>query len=359
MDENGFAIGEQIYKYKLIERIGGGSFGEVWQACDKSVDSIIAVKIIPSLQENVIEKLKEARIGSQLTHPNLVKVHYADVVDYGNTPLAIIVMDNLSNGSILNRVNSCGFLPICETTRLLIEILRGLEYLHTRNVFHNDIKPSNILIGPNGEGILTDYGISCFSMNLQPTKPDDSYLIHCAPETIKTGEISILTDIYQVGITAFRLFNGVDAIKAKCQEKNIRNREEFDELVINGIFNSKDYLPFIPISVKKIINMSIHPNPSKRYQSALEMRRALEKLSFPGQWTCNNDGQLYGEDAKNLYRFIVNEISNGKFHFVTLRKNKHSKRETKVSKFCEKGISWSEMDKLKREMMQAVVLGSL
>lgn len=159
--------------------------------------------------------MREAQIGNHLNHPNLVKVHYADIGKHKKVSLAIIAMDYHSDGSVLNHQNLCGFLPIPQARRYLTDVLRGLEYLHSQGYFHNDIKPSNILVGTNGEGILTDFGISSYSPDLQPTAPVSSYVIHLAPETINTGAISILTDIYQVGLTSFRLLNGLEIISQK------------------------------------------------------------------------------------------------------------------------------------------------
>ena len=203
--------GEQIYKYQLSTKIGGGHFGEVWLAYDASIDTMVAVKVLQAPSDEIIEKLTEAHIGNLLDHPNLVRVHYADVVKYKNgIGLAIIAMDYLESGAVINHINPCGFLPITKSLKYTIDTLRGLEHLHGNEYFHNDIKPSNILIGKGGEGILTDFGISTYSEGLVPVHPPASYILHQAPEVLETGTISVQSDIYQVGLTAFRLLNGVN-----------------------------------------------------------------------------------------------------------------------------------------------------
>lgn len=356
MDKIELSSGEQIYKYQLTKYIGGGQFGDVWLAHDASIDSMVAVKIIQSTSDQVITKLKEAQIGNRLNHPNLVKVHYADIGEHKNMSLAIIAMDNHSNGSVLNQLNPCGFLPIPQTLRWIADVLKGLEYLHSQGFFHNDIKPSNILIGNNGEGILTDYGISCYSPNLQPVMSVPSYIIHQAPETINTGEISTLTDIYQIGMTSFRLLNGIDIISHKRYEMG---DEMFRKQVIKGLVKPEDYFPFIPPSLKRVINKALNPDPTQRYQSVIEMRRAFEKLNFPGFWDCDESKMLFGENERDIFNFKKSEKANGINDFTAMRKNKSSGRETRISKYCQKNLALKEYRSLQKNFMQDVVRGSL
>jgi serine/threonine protein kinase len=149
--------GLQVYKYKLQRRIGFGGFGEVWLANDNAVGHDYAIKILkPGMP--VHERLREAHIGHSLMHSNLVRVHQADVVSLGGHDLVIIAMDYLPDGAITKLANPSGFLPLPEAIRIGTDIMRGLEYLHGQNFFHNDVKPENVLIGPQAQGMLTDYG---------------------------------------------------------------------------------------------------------------------------------------------------------------------------------------------------------
>ena len=142
-----FLPGMQVYKYQLKYRVGTGNFGEVWLATDSAVGHDYAIKILrPGIPVN--DRLREAQIGHSLAHNNLVRVHQADVINFGGNDLVIIAMDYLPDGSIAKLANPSGFFPMPEVIRLGMNILRGLEYLHSQNFFHNDVKPENALIEP-------------------------------------------------------------------------------------------------------------------------------------------------------------------------------------------------------------------
>ena len=209
-----YVPGAQIYKYNLISQLGQGQFGQVWLANDLALQRQYAVKILnPGVP--VDKRLREAQIGHTLSHNNLVRVHQADVQQHGGDYIVIIAMDYLPDGSVTGLANPAYFLPLPEVLRIAKDILQGLEYLHTNSFYHNDIKPENILIGPANQAMLTDYGIVGVSSGGQPVAAPGAYRLHMAPEVVTGGNINIQTDIYQTGLTLFRLACGVSHLRTK------------------------------------------------------------------------------------------------------------------------------------------------
>lgn len=351
-----FNAGDRLYKYQLQRHIGGGNFGEVWLAHDLTLARDVAIKILDESMASVAEHLNEAKVGNRLDHPNVIHVHYADVVTTSSGNYVAIAMDYHPSGSATTQLNPSNFLPMTEAVRITIDILRGLEYLHESGLFHNDIKPSNILIGPRGEGILTDYGISCSSPGLKPAKAPNAYTLHKAPETIANGNITLSTDIYQVGLTLFRLLNGIGTIR---ELRNSVGNAQFEDLKAKGkVPRNQDYLPFIPSSVARVIAKATKADSADRFQSALEMRRALEAISLAGYWTTDATGDYLGVSGNQTFRFSQEKTVHG-YKFTAFRTRLESGNETRVTKMSGSKLNSDELKKYTKAFMLSVVNGGL
>lgn len=346
--------GTHLYKYILKQKIGGGYFGEVWLANDATLSTDVAVKLLDEKSAPAAIILKEAQVGNKLNHQNVVKIHYADVVDVDGSRVVVIAMDYHANGSIVGQVNSGNFIIAPRAVSLTIDILRGLEYLHDQSLFHNDIKPSNILLGSRGNALITDFGISCVSSGLAPTAAPSAYLLHRAPETAATNSISVTTDIYQVGLTLYRFLNGIDSIKDLVAKVGI---DEFEKLKTQGKVPPPDgYMPFIIPALKRIIARATDPDPVLRFQTALEMRRALEKISMRGYWDVKATGEFFGTLANNIYTFSISQSKAG-YEFSAFKENSVTKRKVRVSKFSVRGLTERAYLDAQKKFMLAVVNG--
>jgi serine/threonine protein kinase len=346
--------GMQVYKYKLKHRIGSGSFGEVWLATDNAVGRDYAIKILrPGIPVN--ERLREAQIGHSLTHNNLVRVHQADVVNIAGHDLVIIAMDYLPDGSITKLSNPSGFIALDQVIRIGIDILRGLEYLHGENFFHNDVKPENVLIGPNGQAMLTDYGIVGISADGSPVPPPNSYKIHSAPEVVNNAGINAQTDIFQVGMTLFRMLVGLGVLRDKFVK--LGEAQYYQAICSATLITTGDFPAYVPNRLRRIVLKSVCPNLADRYASALEMRRDLERLNYPGHWTIEPSGLFVGHNRTHEFRFDHLKTVGGKFGVVAYKKNKITQRETRVTKFCSVGLTSQQSAKQIERFVKSVVEG--
>lgn len=347
-----FTTGQQIYKFTLINKLGG-NFGEVWHANDNTLNKEVALKILEPSFEPVAKLLDEARIGNKFNHKNLLPIHYADVVEFNGKTFTLIAQEYFKNGSITNSLNTFNFLPLPQTLKALQDILFGLEYLHNSGFYHNDIKPGNILLDDQRNAVLADYGISGYSSSITPILPKNAYRVHSAPESTGLNpQISILSDIYQVGCTAFRLLNGISSLK---NDFISLGSVEYERKKSEGkIPDHKKYEPFIPTKLKTIINKSLMVDPASRFQSALEMRRKLEKLHFPGFWTEQNSA-FVGIGKVNTYHFEIEGKPNDKYNFIPSKKNTQSGNITKVTEFEAKKLSSKELEKTQKDFMNWVV----
>lgn len=346
--------GMQLYKYKLSHRIGGGSFGDVWLAEDQAVGHQYAVKILKP-GTPVHQRLREAQIGHVLDHNNLVRVHQADVTRLGNDDYVIVAMDYMPNGPITKLANPSLFLPLPEVIRLGCDILRGLEYLHSEDFFHNDVKPENVLIGPQNQGMLTDYGIVGISQNGAPVPPPNFYKIHAAPEIIANNGITAQTDVFQVGLTLFRLIVGLDTLRQKFN--TIGEQAYYTAISQAALITASDFPAYVPSRLRRIVLKALATDLGERYPSALEMRRALERLNYPGHWTIKPSGEFAGYNGAYEYRYEQRKKSGNKYDVETYKKSIATGRETRITKFCATNQTNAEAKKKIARFVKSVVEG--
>jgi len=167
-------------------------------------------------------------------------------------------------------------------------VLRALEHAHGQGFIHRDIKPNNILLNKHRRAVLTDFGLSSKIDELEKA-PKYRYRYHIAPEVLIGKEKeNFRTDLYALGVTIHRLVNGdpdwLEAIEPGVLFKNI----------VKGEYPERTtYRPDISASLVKIINKTLNINPLKRYQSAKEMLKEIErKAIFKYDWK-KNEGCWY------------------------------------------------------------------
>jgi serine/threonine protein kinase len=347
-----FKSGDNVYKFTLIKKLGG-NFGEVWHALDNTLSREIAVKILEPSYEPIAKLLDEARIGNKFNHKNLLPIYYADVAIINGKTYTLIAQEYFKNGDVTSLLNDHNFLPLPQALKILQDILLGLEYLHNSGFYHNDIKPGNILIDDKFNAVLADYGIAGFSPSIVPVTPKNSYKVHRAPETCAVSpQISIHSDLYQVGCTAYRLLNGISNLKNEFINLGPLIYEQ--KKAIGKIPDKSNYQPFIPSSVKTAINKALNILPGDRYSSALEMRRRLEKLHFPGYWSSENS-RLIGIGKKYTYHFDIDPRPGNLYDFHPTKKSSSTGRVTKVTDFSVKKIDLSKLNKINNDFINWVV----
>lgn len=263
--------------FDFRKRLGAGYFGEVWRAVNLGLGVECALKCIPP--DKVINKnnfYQEAQILKAAEHPNIVSVSETGTLTDGRI---YVVMEYLANGSLEDEAKGA-YVPLSRAKRLMIDVLRGLEHAHGKKIVHRDIKPANILIGNAGEGKLSDFGLALpdiSTLDLTGVK-GYQYVIHLAPEVNAFGDHTVLADVYACGVTLYRLVNGDSYLPAVSPSEARR-------LALLGEYPNRDkYRGFVPLALKKIINRAMSVNPKDRFQSAEEMRRALEKVQAAVDW---------------------------------------------------------------------------
>jgi serine/threonine protein kinase len=234
-------------QFDFIKRLGAGHFGEVWLAMDTSLNVNRALKLIPP--DKVLNKsnfFHEAQILNSAEHPNVVRVEETGTLGDGRIYVA---MEYFSKGSLEDEASGA-YVALTRAKRLMIDVLRGLEYAHSKGILHRDIKPANILVGHTSEGKLSDFGLA-IPAGYAPKSigvKDYAYILHLAPEVPLRGEYSAQSDIHACGVTLYRLVNGDSYLRPLSPTEILKQSKA-------GRYPDRSsYREFIPRPLRALIN---------------------------------------------------------------------------------------------------------
>ena len=257
--------------YAVERTLGEGGFAVVFRVLDHSLKRRLAVKVLsPDLitSYTLLERFKrEAETVAQLSHPNIVPLHFIGEHD-GMIYLAMACVDG---GSVADRVARDGQLPVAEAERIFSEIANALAYAHRRGVVHRDIKPHNILLdADSGRALLTDFGIA---RSGESTLTATGMLVgtpaYLAPEQV-TGEHSDhRADIYALGLTTYEMLTGKPAFEAASPVALLMKRLSDPPKPL------RDMRPDVSRSLEGVVMRCLAADPADRYQSAAEIPIAL------------------------------------------------------------------------------------
>lgn len=271
--------GSELGKYHLVEKLGNGGFGAVYKAKDRILQVEKAVKILEVTDpDKAFHLFNEAAIPYKCKHKHIVNINSGEVIRHNNKLLFVVDMD-LANGTSVDKMLKHSHISVIDSLHILKAILFAVEYSHLQGIIHRDIKPANILMD-NGVPKLSDFGLSAALGSL--IIPWEWYRTHAAPETFANNSMAtIQTDIFALGMTLYRMVNAVSD-----WDQLLQNIPDAEKHIISGkLIDKLPFSPFVPQQVQKIIKKACRSNSSERYQSASEMRNAMEKLKHYYNWT--------------------------------------------------------------------------
>ena len=273
-EKKGFFFG----KAKILYQIGAGSFARVFRARNSDDGSIMAVKVLRSRYSSDAEKCRafrrEGEMGRLLRHPNIVAIE--DVgQDHG---VSYITMEFLEGQTLRELVRIRGAVDLGRGLGLILQMVSGLEYAHRRGVTHRDLKASNVLVSAMGQAKLVDFGLAGVDADsgdrhLDRTEQPRTVDYAALEKIAGMKEDSLRSDIYFLGTIAYLTLSGKSAL-AESRDRLVRS----DPRRFTAVEPLASRAPQLPREVVDVVSRMMHIDPLERWQTAVDVRRALEPL---------------------------------------------------------------------------------
>ena len=211
------AAGSRLGPYAIVSALGAGGMGEVYLAIDTRLEREVALKLLAApdtTQAAGANLIREARLASTLSHPNVCTVFEAGEID-GRTFIAMERVDGRSLSAIIRD----GPLPADRAIRLGSQIADGLAHAHQRGVVHRDLKPANILVTSDGRIKILDFGVARRGLperngGTQSTRTAEAdaalagTLPYMAPEVLRGDTADARSDVWALGVVLFEMASG-------------------------------------------------------------------------------------------------------------------------------------------------------
>ncbi len=279
MADRGVREGQQLGNYRLVSLLGLGGFAEVYLGEHIYLNTQAAIKVLQTqLASDERESfLNEARAIARLVHPHIIRV-----LDFGvEGGVPFLVMDYAPNGTLRQR-HPRG-IPLAITTILpyVKQVASALQYAHDQRLIHRDIKPENVLLGRNGDVLLSDFGIAIVAQSTRHDNAQDIAIVgtltYMAPEQFQ-GKARPASDQYALGVVAYEWLCGFPPFNGTYTE--IIAQQEH-----NPPPPPHEKVPTILPAVEQVVLKALDKNPQQRFPSVQAFADALEQASLPGQPT--------------------------------------------------------------------------
>jgi len=296
-------------RFELLQLIGKGASGSAYKARDILLDRIVLLKILHSYllaSPDAVERFRrEALTAIQLTHPGIVQVFVHGVADDGRS---FLVMDYLQGASLAQILAEEKRLSLDRVLNIFTQLVDALQFAHERNVIHRDVKPSNIMIVPDGEAeraVLVDFGIAKVldDANEQSSTKTGEMLgstAYMSPEQCIGAAVDGRSDIYSLACVIYEALIG---------EPLFEGSSSFDVMYkhLNQSVGDLAKLTKLPDVLAKLLRKCLAKKADERFSSMAELKAGLAECaslrdSVKRKWQPNGVGK---GDTPRLSRKVV------------------------------------------------------
>ncbi len=267
-------VGEQLGNYRLTRPLGRGGFADVYLGEHIFLKSLAAIKILHTqmTEEDLQHFLQEAQIIASMRHPNIVRILEFGIDAVQNLPF--FVMDYAPLGTLRQRHPSGTVVPLATVLSYIKPLASALQYAHTsKRIVHCDIKPENMLIGENGEIVLSDFGVSVVARSTTSlqTMNSSGTVYYMPPEQID-GKPRPASDQYALAVVVYEWLCG-----------NLPFTGSLTEIILSQISKPppplRSWVPNIPLEVERVILRALAKDPAQRFNNIGAFAAALEQAT--------------------------------------------------------------------------------
>lgn len=269
MLESGVVLSE---RYRLEERVATGGMGDVWRGTDLVLNRRVAVKVLlPALlaDPGFIARFRaEARMMAALHNPGVVQVYDSgeDTLP-GGARADYLVMEYVDGEPLSHRLSTVGRLDAAETMSIVAQAAQALDAAHAAGIVHRDVKPSNLLVHPDGTVVLVDFGVarSTTVTSITGTNAVPGTALYMAPEQALGKKVSPATDIYALGTVAYHCLAGHTPFSG----------DNPLEVAIKHTQDEPPPLPDdVPVAVAALVARALAKDPADRHPDAAALAEA-------------------------------------------------------------------------------------
>ena len=274
--------GTHLGAYNVTGFVASGGMGEVYRAVHTVLGRVVAIKTVrASSRDDAARRrlLREARNAATLSHPNICTIH-----EVGDSPDGPFIVMEFVDGELLSARLQEHALSFDDALTYALQTTGALEHAHERGILHRDLKSSNVMVTPGGRAVVLDFGLAKrFSETGahigDATKTVDGALTgtlsHMAPEVLRGGPATVRSDVWSLGVVLYELFS---------RQLPFSGRTPYE--TSSAIFDEppRPLNALIPLALRLVIERCMMKDPDARYQSASEVRIALEAIQRKRGW---------------------------------------------------------------------------
>jgi eukaryotic-like serine/threonine-protein kinase len=264
-------------RYEIVRPLGHGGMGMVYLARDRTLDEVLAIKILrpdfasdPAMAQRFRSEIKLAR---RVRHKNVAAIH-----DYGDDGgLLFISMEFVDGQDLKQLLRKRGALPPSEAYELAIQVTEGLQAVHDAGVIHRDLKTPNIMLDAKGVARLMDFGIAK-QHNAEGATGTGNIVgtpEYMSPEQAQGRRVDFRCDIYAMGVVVYELFSGQVPFRGETPIATILKHIQ-EPPTLEG-----PTAPLLPPPLIPVLRKALAKEPDQRYSSAHELAEALRSARTP------------------------------------------------------------------------------